>query len=267
MTTAKVFAYCVGAEILGLDTLDVIAAAAPAEISRVSVAVDAQRGQVVAATFARGKDGSFLPVEPSQRVNVSRWLSNVQSGVFFSGPVLRKLSGRVPEGVLLLREEHWSPTAVALGRLAARQYAAGRRDDVWSLVPRYSRKSAAEEKWEAKSTGPDTVSLTPFPSGPYVPPQSWRRCLRRCGPAETNTTSNWLLGMYTFRSIRPQKYRAYRFVYHFGRRCPNRWGRGRERKKNVINERNWPTIVGIPAERPADSRPAASRSESCWSRG
>ncbi len=155
VTTAKVFAYCVGAEILGLDTLDVIAAAAPAEISRVSVAVDAQRGQVVAATFARGKDGSFLPVEPSQRVDVSRWLSNVQSGVFFSGPVLRKLSGRVPEGVLLLREEHWSPTAVALGRLAARQYAAGRRDDVWSLVPRYSRKSAAEEKWEAKSTGPD----------------------------------------------------------------------------------------------------------------
>ena len=150
VTTAKVFAYCVQAEILGIDTLETIAAGAPAEAGRVSVAVDAQRGQVVTVTFIRDPDGSFLPVEPSRLVDVTRWLSGVPAGVFLCGPVLRKLRGRVPEGVSLLPEEYWSPNAVALGRLAWRQYAAGQRDDVWSLVPRYSRKSAAEEKWEVR---------------------------------------------------------------------------------------------------------------------
>jgi len=37
-----------------------------------------------------------------------------------------------------------------VARVAARDYAAGRRDDVWKLVPRYSRRSAAEEKLERK---------------------------------------------------------------------------------------------------------------------
>jgi hypothetical protein len=30
--------------------------------------------------------------------------------------------------------------------LAARDYAQGRRDDLWQLLPHYSRQSAAEEK-------------------------------------------------------------------------------------------------------------------------
>jgi hypothetical protein len=34
--------------------------------------------------------------------------------------------------------------------LAARLYRLGRRDDIWALLPRYSRRAAAEEKWEQK---------------------------------------------------------------------------------------------------------------------
>jgi hypothetical protein len=43
----------------------------------------------------------------------------------------------------------WSPRAAVVGRLAARHYARGRRDDLWKLVPYYFRRSAAEEKWDA----------------------------------------------------------------------------------------------------------------------
>jgi hypothetical protein len=32
-------------------------------------------------------------------------------------------------------------------------YAAGQRDDIWTLAPRYSRRNAAEEKWDSKVSG------------------------------------------------------------------------------------------------------------------
>ena len=47
--------------------------------------------------------------------------------------------------------EWWLPTATAVGELAWTQFQAGRRDDVWQLVPDYYRPSAAEEKWAQKN--------------------------------------------------------------------------------------------------------------------
>ncbi|MGO8745816.1 MAG: tRNA (adenosine(37)-N6)-threonylcarbamoyltransferase complex dimerization subunit type 1 TsaB [Thermoguttaceae bacterium] len=148
VTTAKVFAYCNKAAILGLDTLEVIAFAVPAEIRRVSVALDAQRGQVTARDFSRNDDGGLSPMGPPRLVDWTAWLSALPAEVSITGPLLRRFAHRLPAGLAVLPQEYWFPTASAVGRLAARQFASGRRDDVWSLVPRYSRKSAAEEKWE-----------------------------------------------------------------------------------------------------------------------
>jgi hypothetical protein len=47
----------------------------------------------------------------------------------------------------------WTPTASAVGRLAAHRFAEGQRDDLWTLAPRYHRRSAAEERWERKHQG------------------------------------------------------------------------------------------------------------------
>lgn len=146
VAAAKVFAYAVGADILGVDTLEVIAARAPAAVRAVSVAVNAQRGEVVAQSFRRGEDGWFQPGGPAALVEIDAWLESLAPGVCASGPILRKIADRVPDSVTLVDPQYWAPSAEAVARLATRQYAAGRRDDVWSLVPRYSRRSAAEEK-------------------------------------------------------------------------------------------------------------------------
>ena len=153
VTAAKTFAYAVEADILGVDTLEAIAAAAPEEVNTLAVAVDAQRGDVVAALFRRGSDGWFEPTAPAQLVSADAWLCGLPAGTCISGPALRKLSGRVPEGLTVLDPQLWAPTADAVARLAARYYAAGRRDDLWTLVPRYCRRSAAEEKWEKRDEG------------------------------------------------------------------------------------------------------------------
>lgn len=150
MTTAKTFAYSVGAEVLGIDTLEAIAAHAPAEVQLLSVAVDAQRGQVMAGLFRRAPDGWLVALEPSQLLDAKAWLAGLAPGTPVAGPVLRKLgklASHESGHVALLPPELWGPTAAAVGRLAARDYARGRRGDVWSLAPHYSRPSAAEEKW------------------------------------------------------------------------------------------------------------------------
>jgi len=153
VTTAKVFAYVAGADILGVATLETIAAGAPGHVTSLWAAVDAQRGEVVAGSFQRDPDGWFRPSSPARLVEIDAWLAGLSAGTVITGPVLRKLSGRVPSQVTPLAPEFWSAKAAAVARLAARDYAAGRRDDPWTLVPRYCRRSAAEEKWERRKTG------------------------------------------------------------------------------------------------------------------
>jgi tRNA threonylcarbamoyladenosine biosynthesis protein TsaB len=153
VTTAKVFAYAAGAEVLGVDTLETIAAGVSESVSAVSVAIDAQRGEVVARSFQRGPDGRFVPTGSTELVSVDAWLGSLSPGSAVAGPVLRKIADRVGDHVTLLDRQYWSPKAATVARLAARDYAAGRRDDLWKLVPRYSRLSAAEEKWKAGGQG------------------------------------------------------------------------------------------------------------------
>jgi tRNA threonylcarbamoyladenosine biosynthesis protein TsaB len=152
VTTAKLLAYAAGAEVLGVDTLEVIANRAPAEVMAVSAAVDAQREQVVVGEFRRAASGVLIPTGPEELLGVDTWLDRVAAGTWITGPALRKWAQRVPEPLhsRTLDPTYWSATAAAVGLLAIRQYSAGRRDDLWKLLPRYSRRAAAEEKWEVK---------------------------------------------------------------------------------------------------------------------
>ena len=65
-------------------------------------------------------------------------------------PALVKLASRLPAHVTVLDEKYWTPRAAMVAQLAHRQYTAGRRDDLWTLMPQYSRQSAAEEKWQGR---------------------------------------------------------------------------------------------------------------------
>jgi tRNA threonylcarbamoyladenosine biosynthesis protein TsaB len=142
VTTAKALAYAVGADILGVDTLQTIAVGAPSDVRVLSVAIDAHRGEVVTQSFARDRDDWLQPAGAARLLAAETWLGGLAAGTVITGPVLRKLAGRVPD------PQYWPPKAAAVARLAERLYAAGRRDDLWGLVPRYFRRSAAEEKWQ-----------------------------------------------------------------------------------------------------------------------
>jgi tRNA threonylcarbamoyladenosine biosynthesis protein TsaB len=160
VTTAKTFAYAVGAELIGVDTLEVIAAQAPLEVLRVAVALDAQRQEVFAAVYGPESSQGRSVLEPDQIVGVQSWLESFDEGCWASGPVLEKLSGRLPPGVRTVDRASWHPRAATVGRLAWAALERGQRDDVWQLVPKYLRRSAAEEKWEQRGRGatPDNTA-------------------------------------------------------------------------------------------------------------
>jgi tRNA threonylcarbamoyladenosine biosynthesis protein TsaB len=152
VATAKVFAYAVGANVLGVDTLEAIAAAAPPQIAALWTVMDAQRGDVVVRSFIRDvADGWLKPAGQQELLPITDWIGRLAPGDRVAGPVLSKIADRLPEGVLTLDRRAWVPRAGQVARLAARDHAAGRRDDLWKLVPAYVRRSAAEEKWLQKS--------------------------------------------------------------------------------------------------------------------
>lgn len=152
VTTAKAFAYAVGAQVLGVDTLEAIAAEttraagdADTDGLTIAAAIDAQRGDVYAARF-RACGNQLDRLTPTAICPAGEWLASLESGWLATGPALENLAARLPAGVLAAPREAWMPTATTVGRLATAKYAAGCRDDLWKLAPVYLRKSAAEEK-------------------------------------------------------------------------------------------------------------------------
>jgi tRNA threonylcarbamoyladenosine biosynthesis protein TsaB len=145
VTTAKMYAYAVGAEVMGVNTLEAIVHQAPGNIRKIWAVLDAQREQVFAAQFSRNADGWRWMGEPSLLDNAA-WLARLAASDGVTGPGLTKLSSRLPHEVSQVDRQLWPPKAAAVGKLAWQQYQSGRRDELRSLVPHYFRPSAAEEK-------------------------------------------------------------------------------------------------------------------------
>jgi tRNA threonylcarbamoyladenosine biosynthesis protein TsaB len=147
VTTAKAFAYAIGCDIVGLDTREILAGAIPARPSMVHTVLDAQRGEYFVGTFQLDEARPFwrLREGPVLRTE-AEFLAALRPGDVVTGPVLTKLASQLPPGVRAADRELWQPQARVMLGLAARDAQAGRRDDVFKLLPEYHRASAAEEK-------------------------------------------------------------------------------------------------------------------------
>jgi tRNA threonylcarbamoyladenosine biosynthesis protein TsaB len=145
VTTAKTFAYAVDAPIVGVDTLDVLAAQAPSSGDALWAIMDAQRQELFTAQF-KAIDGTWIKVAGTSIVAQGAWFAQLQPGQRVTGPALRKLATQLPPAVATVPEQFWEPMAETVGRVAWRALEAGHRDDIWKLVPNYYRPSAAEER-------------------------------------------------------------------------------------------------------------------------
>jgi tRNA threonylcarbamoyladenosine biosynthesis protein TsaB len=146
VTTAKAFAYAVGAEVVGVNTLDALAVQPPPSLSPLWAVLDAQRQELFAAKFIVREHFNIRTERETSIIPQDQWLASLETGDRVTGPALKRLASRLPAGVIALPEPSWQPTATAVGQVAWKKYQAGHRDDVWRLSPNYYRPSAAEEK-------------------------------------------------------------------------------------------------------------------------
>jgi tRNA threonylcarbamoyladenosine biosynthesis protein TsaB len=154
VTTAKTLAYATGAQLAEVHTLSAVAAGVSLPTQRLWTVLDAQRNELFVACFLPGWQArqEFFP--ETHVVGVERWLEGLQSGDTVCGPPLAKLLGRLPAGVTAAPRAQWFPCASWVGQLAVDSVRAGAGSagpgstgvNAMQLVPRYYRKSAAEEK-------------------------------------------------------------------------------------------------------------------------
>jgi tRNA threonylcarbamoyladenosine biosynthesis protein TsaB len=146
VTTAKAFAYAADAEILGVNTLEVLAVQAAVKDASLWAILDAQRQELFAAKFLIGKNGDRRIERETSIIARESWLAELNTAAHVTGPPLNRLGERLPPQVQMTSQTLWQPMAEAVGRLAWENYCSGERDDLWQLVPQYYRASAAEEK-------------------------------------------------------------------------------------------------------------------------
>lgn len=150
VVTAKTLAYATGAELVGVSTLAAIASGAPSGHKRLWAILDAQRQELFASCFADGWQNDPEQVPEIKVVGVDDWLEQLRVGDAVVGPPLKKLRDRLPSGVGVVASDLWAPRAAIVGQLGIVAYQRGQAVGAMQLVPQYYRKSAAEEKAEAR---------------------------------------------------------------------------------------------------------------------
>jgi len=153
VTAAKTIAYATGAALVGLDTLEAIAANAPLDATRIAVIADAQRGDLYVAEWVRDCPGGPLQSpQPCQVEPLQSWLRRLDPTAVVLGPALESAAIRasIPAERLPADPRLNFPDARHLVQLALRAANAEAHADLWNLEPRYLRRSSAEEKWEAR---------------------------------------------------------------------------------------------------------------------
>lgn len=152
VTCAKTFAYAVGAKVVRVETLEAIAENCPDDEMCISVAADAQQQNVYRTEFRRNQNSSALyEAIPLEIISHQDWFTELDQKTLATGPVLNKLSERIPAECRIASPQLQNPHAGSIARLGWRNYEHHGASDLWSLEPRYYRKSAAEENWKART--------------------------------------------------------------------------------------------------------------------
>lgn len=147
---AKSFSYATGCALVGVDTFEAIAAGSPADVDRVVVLADAQRGDLYVGRYVRSATSDEWRREGEIEVQrAEEFIAGLPRGTVVTGPGAARWSDALKAVTLVLPAEYGIPRAAVVAAIGERRALAGKTDDVWRLEPVYIRKSGAEEKLAA----------------------------------------------------------------------------------------------------------------------
>jgi tRNA threonylcarbamoyladenosine biosynthesis protein TsaB len=153
LSFAKGVAFASGAPLVGVGTLEALAAAAPPRFSVVAAVTDARRGETYSAIFRRTagsverlvEDAALTPPQAAQRIvgelGGASSCALVGDGAERYGEAFARLRDLAVE-IIPFREIH--PRGSVVASLGERRLRRGESDRPETLVPLYVRASAAE---------------------------------------------------------------------------------------------------------------------------
>ena len=151
---AKTFAFASGCRLAAVDTLQAVATAAPDGIEHVSAVSDAQREQLFVGNYRRVPGGNWSRSEPVHALGIEEWCDRAaeqaRSEFAASGPGLLRVAEQLPKTVLLLPRTLWNPHASQIAAIGEQLAERADLADATQLEPFYLRRSAAEEKRDAR---------------------------------------------------------------------------------------------------------------------
>lgn len=150
ITAARMLAFSVGARVVPVPTLDVIAQQADAVATppdRVVVMLDAKRRRVYAAAFRR-VEGVYLAEGAAAEVDPARFLADQPRPCAVLGDGVAEHRAVVEaSGVGLLPDALGAARAATVYRLGAARATSIADVDPRDVVPTYVRRPEAEERW------------------------------------------------------------------------------------------------------------------------
>ncbi|MDR0390384.1 MAG: tRNA (adenosine(37)-N6)-threonylcarbamoyltransferase complex dimerization subunit type 1 TsaB [Planctomycetaceae bacterium] len=157
VVTAKVFAYAIGAEIIGLSTFEVIAFGGMLSgLSGVlSIGVDAQRGDVAVQDWQiNAESENYCKLSEIKLMPINDWWQHSTKNeygqnIIFAGTALRRFGSKLPETIKIVEENLFDPHAKLAAQLAKNRKPTS---DIWTINPIYARPSAADEKLKQTAT-------------------------------------------------------------------------------------------------------------------
>ena len=155
LATAKGLAYGLGLPLVGVPTLESMAAAFPAPGVRVAPLIDAQKRRAYMALYewtAEGlvckRDVAVVSFEEMKTI-----VAGEEGGVVLCGDMARKAKARgdlLPSNAVIAPPSHIMPRASLVAARAFSRLARGEGKSPMELEPLYIRRSEAEVLWEAR---------------------------------------------------------------------------------------------------------------------
>lgn len=155
LAAAKAIAYALEIPLVGVPTLEVLAAAFPSPGAVVAPLIDAQKGNAYFALYRFTDSGLICEkdVVVASPEEIIATLKSVQSPVMLAGDFARKLVVKrveLPKNVTLAPITHIMPRAALVAARAFVRLANGEGKSPMELEPIYVRRSEAEVLWEKR---------------------------------------------------------------------------------------------------------------------
>jgi tRNA threonylcarbamoyladenosine biosynthesis protein TsaB len=156
LSAAKGLAYALGKPLVGVSTLEALAANVAVSSLPVFPTLDARKGQVFVAEYRRSPEGG-LSLRGREGVMGPELLfsraAELESAVFVGDGALKYAAGireALGDGAVIPHGEVHQVRAREVGRIGYERLMEGRSDSLFHLVPNYLRKSEAELRLSEK---------------------------------------------------------------------------------------------------------------------